>query len=115
MILDGQHKISAALQLKDELVKAGRTIPDFLLRVRCLVVRQDTDVGTRQQIAGLQQARSANVKQQSLADRCAMFLREAEAAGPAAQKVSLLKAVYVKSGCIRETDGTEVYPCVPLP
>ena len=96
--------------LRDELTKAGRTIPNSLLRIRCIVVRQDTDVGTRQQIAGLQQARAANVKQQSLADRCAMFLREVEAAGPAARKADILKSVYVKSGCIRETDGNEVSP-----
>ena len=115
-ILDGQHKFSAAQLLLTEMTKAGGTLPQWLQRIHCLVVKQSADVNVRQQIDGRQQARSANVKQQSMGDRAAMFLRELEKVEGTPNRATILKAVYTKSGCVKDVDGSEVWLLsLPLP
>jgi hypothetical protein len=116
-VLSGQHRFAAAMELKERMEKERVEVPEYCHKFRCNIIKPDTPLEVRQQIAGREQARQETVKRQSLSDTISWFLREVESAkAKAAQegtqvsvsKKELLRTTYIKTGKNTSTDGTVV-------
>jgi hypothetical protein len=117
VILSGQHRFLAASAIADAAIADARRPPAFTERFRCKVVKENTSIIERQQLAGRLQAMDGNVMDMTLADRLQWLLKEdthnreiAEAEGVAYNptKTELLKNVYSKTGCRETVDGALV-------
>ena len=82
---------------------------------RCTVVKQGTDLATRQLIAGKTQAAQSTVLMANLSDRVRWFLSELKAAAdqqdtdqPVINRTQLLRITYLKTGCREREDGSMV-------
>ena len=111
VVLSGQHSFEAARRIAEKAETDRKPIPNFCSHFRCLLLKQDTDVETRELIAGLEQSRQANVMCNSLAVKAKWFLREWErmsAQKADIDKTSVLNIVYMKMGCTPSNDGVPV-------
>ena len=99
--------------MKEKCELKRQDVPKFAKEFRCLLLRHDTDLDVRQQIAGADQARQANVMSNSLAVKANWFLREwmqRVASNPdmTPDKTSVLNVTYTKMGCTSSKDGAPV-------
>lgn len=116
-ILSGQHRYSAAIELMEGLTRDRLEVPQYLKSFRCHIVKQDTPLEVRQQIAGREQARQETVRKQTLSDTIQWFLKEVDIVKQRAlkdhvpvviSKRDLLKITYMKTGKTITNDGTTV-------
>ncbi len=109
-ILSGQHRFAAACELKEKMEKERLPIPDFVTKFN--IIKPDTPLSIRQKIAGREHVRQETMRNQSLSDTVAWFLKEVEKVKssdhPMIVKKDLLKETYIKTGKNPATDGTPV-------
>ena len=119
IILDGQHKYSAARIIRERALEQGLEPPVWTGRFRCKKLFMRTTKDVRERIAGREQARTKTVKQQAVSDMCVAIERELRQlkneAARLEQPVVLVKSqvlrdVYMKCGCTPKMDGTMVCP-----
>lgn len=120
VILDGQHKFSAAKVIRDKYLEQGLEPPSWCRRFRAKKLFLVTPKATREMISGREQARTKTVKQQAISDMCRAMNKEIQAyrddcarkGTPALpNKASIVREVYMKCGCSPNVDGTVV--CFP--
>ena len=117
IILDGQHKYSAAKIIRERALEAGVEPPSWTSKFRAKKLFMRTTKEVREKIAGREQARTKTVKQQAVSDFCTAIQRELQRmkedfAGTGAvmaySKGKVLRDVYMKCGCSPKVDGTVV-------
>ena len=114
-ILSGQHRFEAARAVQLAAVAAAKEPPIWSVQFRCTVVRQSTDLQTRQLIAGKTQAAQSTVLSSHLSDRIDWFRKELQDAvdkqdldTPIVNRTQLLRLTYIKTGCREREDGSMV-------
>ena len=124
-ILSGQHRFEACRLLHQKYLKdSGKPPPPWTSQFRCTQLKQNTDLATRQVIAGKCQAAQSTVLSTPLSDRIQWFLGEVDAVLEAAgdqpegaevkvNRTKLLRLTYLKTACKESEDGSMVCAFVP--
>ena len=109
-VIDGQHMLSAAGVIREELQRGDRPLPRWVQVFRCKRIRPETRLEVRQTIAGREQARTGTVLVQPLSAKLGWFLRERAGMDPDKSLATseLLRRVYMKCGCTKAHDGSMV-------
>ena len=124
VIIDGQHKFSAAQAVRQRYLTANKQPPSWTETFRCTIIKPTKDISLLQRIAGRQQAKHEAVQSMDFSTTAAWYLREVEAVQKRAAEMGiepvyirseLLRQVYEKTGKHPSKDGTLVCFCfLPL-